>query len=299
MVSSPVSVARVLSALLVAVLGVAACAGQTPAPAEPPPPPAAAVSSAAAAPVAAPVDPDAPAWLGVELAAVPAGEAGVMVRDVVPGAPAEHAGIKSGDRILSVGGEPVARPQDVVRGVSLRRAGERLSIGLERAGETRLLAVPLGARPNEDQLLRSQFLGAQAPAWRALATVKGSLPKEVTELRGRVVVIDFWASWCIACRLAIPTLNAWHDRFGVRGLTVVGITTDPAELALEASVELGIGYAVASDRDGLTSRAYRANAIPTLFVVDKQGTVRDVMVGYSSDRLAEVEKTLEALVGGS
>jgi thiol-disulfide isomerase/thioredoxin len=183
--------------------------------------------------------------------------------------------------------------------VSRHRAGERLSVGLERAGATRLLAVPLGARPNEDQLLRTQFLGTQAPAWRELATVRGSLPKEVAELRGRVVVIDFWASWCVACRLAIPTLNEWHDRYGVRGLTVVGITTDPSDLALEASVELGITYAVASDLDGLTSRAYRASAIPTLFVVDKQGTVRDVMVGYSSERLAEVEKTVASLIAGS
>lgn len=221
-----------------------------------------------------------------------------MVRDLVPGAPAEHAGIRPGDRILTVDGEQVARPQDVVRSVSRRRAGERLSVGLERAGAPRLMAVPLGARPNEDELLRSQFLGAQAPAFRELATVRGSLPGEVAELRGRVLVIDFWASWCVACRLAVPTLNDWHARYGVRGLTIVGITTDPADRALEAAVELGIDYAVASDLDGLTSRAYRASAIPTLFVVDKQGTVRDVMVGYSSDRLAEVEKTLAALIAG-
>lgn len=293
-----VSVARALSALLVPVLGVAACAAQAPSPAQPPPAPAPS-ATASAVPATPPVDPNAPGWLGVELAAAPAGEAGVMVRDVVSGAPAEHAGMKSGDRILSVGGEPVARPQDVVRAVSQHHAGERLSVGLERSGETRLLAVPLGARPDEDDMLRSRFLGTEAPAWRELATVRGTLPKEVSELRGRVVVIDFWASWCVACRLAIPTLNAWHERLGARGLTVVGITTDPADLALEASVELGIGYAVASDLDGLTSRAYRASALPTLFVLDKQGKVRDIIVGYSSDRLAEVEKTLEALVAGS
>jgi len=56
---------------------------------------------------------------------------------------------------------------------------------------------------------------------------------------------------------------------------------------------------VASDTDGGTSRAYRAMAIPTLFVVDREGTVRDVMVGYSSDRLAEVEETLRSLMGGT
>jgi thiol-disulfide isomerase/thioredoxin len=300
LVISGVSVARVGAALFLPALGVAACTGQSPPVVAPASPPVTAASATSAPPVVeVPVNTDAPGWLGVELAAVPPGEPGVMVRDVVPGAPAAQAGIQAGDRLITVDGEAVGRPQDVVRNVSRHRAGERLSVGLERAGTRRLLAVPLGARPNEDQLLRTQFLGSQAPAWRELATVRGSVPKEMAELRGRVVVIDFWASWCVACRLAIPTLNDWHDRYGVRGLTVVGITTDSAELALEASVELGIDYAVAADLDGLTSRAYRASAIPTLFVVDKQGTVRDVMVGYSSDRLAEVEKTLAALIAGS
>jgi thiol-disulfide isomerase/thioredoxin len=249
--------------------------------------------------VAEAVDPDASGWLGIELAASSPGDPGVIVRDVLRGAPAERGGLRSGDRILSIDGEAVSRPPDVVRIVSRHHAGERVSIGLLRQGENRLLAVALGARPDETALLKSQFLGGPAPHWKDLSTVRGSLPDDLAGLRGRVVVIDFWASWCVACRLAIPTLNAWHDRYAARGLTIVGITTDPAEYAMQASVELGIGYAVASDPDGGTSRAYRAMAIPTLFVVDREGTVRDVMVGYSSDRLAEVEQKLRELMGDS
>jgi len=245
------------------------------------------------------VDPDAPGWLGVELTMARPGEAGVVVRDVLRGAPAERAGLRSGDRIVTIDGELVSRPPDIVRIVSRHHAGQRLSLGLVRDGADRLLAVALGARPDESALLRSQFIGVPAPRWQELATVRGSLPEDLAGLRGRVVVIDFWASWCVACRLAIPTLNAWHDRYSARGLTVVGVTTDSAEIAMEASVELGIEYAVASDPEGDTSRAYKAMAIPTLFVVDREGTVRDVMVGYSSDRLAEVEETLRSLMGGT
>jgi thiol-disulfide isomerase/thioredoxin len=235
----------------------------------------------------------------VELAAAPPGTAGVIVREVLRGGPAERAGVLGADRILAIDGEPVTSPRDIVRIVSRHRAGQHVSLGLLRGGQDRLLRVPLGARPDESDLLRSQFLGAPAPRWHELSTVRGSLPSDVAELRGRVVVIDFWASWCIACRLAIPTHNTWHDRYSARGLTVVGITTDPAEYAMQASVALGIDYAVASDAGGGTSRAYRAIAIPTLFVVDREGKVRDVMVGYSSDRLARVETTLRELVGGT
>jgi len=256
-------------------------------------------STPAPAPTAEAVDPDAPGWLGVELEAVQPGEPGVLVRGVLRGSPAERAGLLESDRIVSVEGETVFHPADVVRIVSLHHAGERVAVGLWRAGAQRLFAVPLGARPDANDLLRSEFLGAPAPHWGSLATVQGSLPAELSGLRGRVVVIDFWASWCVACRLAIPTLNAWHDRYGARGLTVVGITTDAADSALQASVELGIDYAVASDSDGGTSRAYRAMALPTMFVLDRDGTVRDVSVGYSSDHLAEVEAKLRELMATS
>ena len=81
-----------------------------------------------------------------------------------------------------------------------------------------------------------------------------------------------------------------------RGLTVLGVTTDPAALATSASIELGIAYAVHSDPEASTTRAYRALAIPTLFLIDQNGTVRDVVVGYESDRLADVESRVQKLL---
>lgn len=238
-----------------------------------------------------------PGWLGVELAPPPANLAGVLVRDVLRDSPAEHAGLQAGDRILRIDAEPVARPPDVVRIVTAHRAGERVGLVVQRAGADRLLAVLLAARPDQSVLMQREFLGAPAPAWKPLATVRGSVPSTLAELKGRVVVIEFWASWCVACRLSIPTLNAWKDRYGAQGLTVLGVTTDPPGLATEASIELGIDYPVLSDEDGDTTRVYRAMALPTLFVIDRDGTVRDVMVGYSSTRLAEAEAKVRELIG--
>jgi cytochrome c biogenesis protein CcmG/thiol:disulfide interchange protein DsbE len=238
-----------------------------------------------------------PGWLGVELALPPGDLAGVLVRDVMRDSPAQRAGLQQGDRILRIDSEPVVRPPDVVRIVSAHRAGERVGLVVQRAGADRLLAVLLDARPDQSVLMERQFLGAPAPAWKPLATVRGSVPSTLAELKGRVVVIEFWASWCVACRLSIPTLNAWKDRYGAQGLTVLGVTTDPPGLATEASIELGIDYPVLSDEDGDTTRVYRAMALPTLFVIDRDGTVRDVMVGYSSSRLAKAETKVRELIG--
>ena len=240
--------------------------------------------------------PEGPGWLGVELAARGPTEAGVLVDGVLPSSPAQVAGLESGDVLLSVDGVTVLRPPDVVRIVSSHRAGERVALVFERQGQTRLVAVGLGARPDADALMTNQFVGNPAPTWRELTAVQGSVPIEVAALRGRVVVLEFWASWCTVCRMTVPLLNAWHDRYGARGLTVLGVTTDPAALATSASIELGINYGVHSDPEASTTRAYRANAIPTLFLIDQNGTVQDVVVGYESDRLAEVEARVQKLL---
>ena len=145
--------------------------------------------------------------------------------------------------------------------------------------------------------MRSALIGLLVLACWLSLDIRTIAQENTAELRGRVVVMEFWASWCVACRLTVPTLNAWKDRYGAQGLTVLGVTTDTPALAMEASVELGIDYPVLSDDDAETSRAYRAMALPTLFIIDRQGIVRDVMVGYSSARLAEAEATLRRLVG--
>jgi len=240
--------------------------------------------------------PDGPGWLGVELAARAPTEAGVLITGVLARSPALMAGLSVGDVILSVNGEQVFRPDDVVRLVSSHRAGERVAFVLDRQGQNRIFAIGLAARPDMDALMASEFVGNPAPKWRELTAVQGSVPVEVAALRGRVVVLEFWASWCMVCRMTIPVLNQWHDRYAARGLSVLGVTTDPAAHATAASVEFGISYPVLSDPDGTTSRAYRAMAIPTLFVIDRDGTVQDVVVGYQSDRFAEIEARLENLL---
>jgi thiol-disulfide isomerase/thioredoxin len=240
--------------------------------------------------------PDGPGWLGVELAARLPDEPGVALRDVTPDSPAERAGLAAGDVILTIDGEAVTRPGDVVRLIGQRRAGARVALGFRRGETDRLAGVVLAARPDMDELLRKTYVGSPAPSFTGLAAVQGSVAPSVAALRGKVVVIEFWASWCVPCRMTAPKLNGWHDRWRAEGLEVLGVTTDPAVLASQATVEFGIRYPVATDESGKTSRAWRALSIPTLFVIDRTGVVREVVVGYSTQRLAEAERMVEKLV---
>jgi thiol-disulfide isomerase/thioredoxin len=212
------------------------------------------------------------------------------------GSPAERAGLRAGDEILRIGSEDVADARDVVRIVSSRRGGDRVGLSLVRDGSERLIPVVLTERPDPDEMLRLSLGGDEAPPWRPLATVRGSVPATLAELRGRVVVMEFWASWCMPCRMTAPRLSAWQDRYGAQGLTVIGITMDSPEVALQASVEMGMDYAVLSDPDGETTRQYKAFSLPTLFVIDRAGKIRDATVGYSSAGLEKTEATLRGLL---
>src|ERR1700741_5292405 len=98
-----------------------------------------------------------------------------------------------------------------------------------------------------------------------------SEPLKLNDLRGRVVLIEFWTFGCINCRNTLPFIKGWHDRYQDQGLTIIGVHSP--EFAEERKVEnlrrevtsLGIGYAVVTDNDNQTWSAYHVEAWPTTF----------------------------------
>lgn len=295
---------RISFASLPLALLLAACSGASGAVASPPVTPAAptAVESASTpapvpAPSAAPTPTrSGPGWLGVELAKRENGEPGVLLRSIMHGSPAERAGLAPGDVVLSIDGDNVARPNELRGRVMDARAGTRVSLGVLRGEQMRLFAVDLESVPDDDEVMRKQYIGVRAPEFGSLDTVQGSIVPTLTGLKGRVVVLEFWASWCGVCHVMAPTLNGWHDRYQAQGVTVLGVTNDPVEVASRTAGEMGIGYPLASDGNGDMLRAYRAFALPTLFVIDKRGNVRDVLIGYSTPRLREIEALVQKLI---
>jgi len=128
-----------------------------------------------------------------------------------------------------------------------------------------------------------------------------SQPLTLKSLHGRVVLIEFWTFACYNCRNTLPTIKKWDAQYRDKGLTIIGVHTPESDL--ERSVDdlrreiagLGIKYAVVTDNDYSTWKAYGVEAWPTLFLLDKQGRVRWTHVGEGAyDETEEVIKKLLA-----
>jgi thiol-disulfide isomerase/thioredoxin len=124
--------------------------------------------------------------------------------------------------------------------------------------------------------------------------------KTLQSLRGRVVLIEFWTFGCYNCRNTLPYIERWHEQYSQAGLTVVGVHSP--EFAEERNVDnvrsevasLGIKYPVVTDNDYATWDAYKVQAWPTLFVVDREGWVRRMHVGEGE--YEETERTIQKLL---
>lgn len=244
------------------------------------------------------------AWLGVELEK---GTGGVLAKHVVRSSPASKAGLVDGDLIVAVEGEVVDAPSKVVAKVALAGPGSSLSIKLRRGGKDQEVTAKLVGFPGSDEILKMDKVGTFAPTWAKVAaagqgappqlvTVAGSVPDTVAKARGKVLLIDFWETACGPCRATVPQLAKWQKAMQAQGLEVLGVTPDDVGLASKAAQALGMNYAVASDTTGGLRTAYGVRAVPTLFLVDKKGVIRDVYVGFDPQRHAEIEKQLKALL---
>jgi thiol-disulfide isomerase/thioredoxin len=239
--------------------------------------------------------PGARPWLGVAMdqdAQVP----GVRVGHVVRGSPAERSGIREGDRIVRVGGSSVARGPDVVRAVSGFSVGDTVDIAFVRAGQPRSARVTLSALPSQDAMMRMDLIGAFAPSWKDVEPVSGAFPESMGALRGRVVLLDFWATWCGPCRFIVPKLGALQARYGAQGLSVIGVSTEEAQDVATFAQRTAVRYPIAVDKHAETTRSYGVVSLPTLVVIDKRGIVRQVEVGYDSAEDARLDEAVRTLL---
>ena len=120
---------------------------------------------------------------------------------------------------------------------------------------------------------------------------------ELPALRGKVVYVDFWASWCVPCRLSMPRLDALHRRHAARGFTVIGVNKDAALADAERFLKrVPVGFLLARDADDALAKAFAVKAMPSGYLIDRRGVVRHVHRGFTAETAASLEREIEQLL---
>jgi cytochrome c biogenesis protein CcmG/thiol:disulfide interchange protein DsbE len=97
--------------------------------------------------------------------------------------------------------------------------------------------------------------------------------------RGKVVILNFWASWCPPCRVEAPELNTLFDEYQAKGVMIVGIGyLDNERDAQRYLNEFGVRFPTGHDDQSIVSRKYRVKGVPETYIIDKNGMIRAMMV---------------------
>lgn len=120
---------------------------------------------------------------------------------------------------------------------------------------------------------------------------------KVSDYRGKLVVISFWASWCAPCRRELPMLSALQAGVGYEHLQVIAINLNEPKRDFDAFLKLNPSLEMSHIRDaGTVARHYGVTAVPNLFVIDQRGAIAQVHRGYSPQQLRQFAEQIAALL---
>jgi peroxiredoxin len=115
--------------------------------------------------------------------------------------------------------------------------------------------------------------------------------------RGRVVMVNFWATWCAPCRQEMPQLNRLYEKYRSSGFVLLGVNVDEdSSKAAEVAAKLGITFPVLLDADKSVSKLYDLSTMPSTVLIDRDGKVRYVHRGYLAGYEDAYEKQIRELL---
>ncbi len=143
------------------------------------------------------------------------------------------------------------------------------------------------------------LVGKRAPDFAVASAANGKGKVALSKLRGKVVLVDFWGTYCEPCKKSFPKLQDLNTKYAASGLRIVGISEDDAddkEAIPGFANTYGAKFAVGWDEDKSIAKSYKPETMPTSFLIDKNGVVRYAHVGYHDGEELVVEKEIKELL---
>ena len=150
-----------------------------------------------------------------------------------------------------------------------------------------LLAIFFAIRRMIGNELSPVGVGVEAPAFSALTVDSVPRSKSLADYKGQVVMLNIWATWCLPCRVEMPSIEQLHKAYGPRGLKIIGISVDDphTEVQIRDFVkQYGLTFQILHDttgQDGVVSQAYQTTGYPETIIIGRDGLIRKKLIGAS------------------
>ena len=142
----------------------------------------------------------------------------------------------------------------------------------------------------------NDYAGQTPPKITVKGFINGSseMPKTLEGLRGRVVLLEFWATWCPPCRAIIPHVKELADKFSLRGLQIISVTAEAPEIVKPFAAKNDMTYTIGLDDGKQTMRAYGIKSIPMAYLIGRDGKV--IWQGHPAQlKEGQIEEALQAV----
>ena len=143
-------------------------------------------------------------------------------------------------------------------------------------------------------------VGSEAPPMQASTLAGTKRTKSLADYKGKVVLLNVWATWCEPCRVEMPSIEKLHRDFGPQGLAVVAVSVDDAgaeDRVREFAKELGITFEILHDPTRATSTSYQITGYPETFIIARDGTIRKKVIGAADWSSAANRALIRELLG--
>ncbi len=145
----------------------------------------------------------------------------------------------------------------------------------------------IGSPSTPAQQSASLTTKVEAPQF-TLSDMKGR-PISLSNYRGKVVILDFWAPWCPPCRREIPDFISLQNQYASQGLQIIGIGLDQPNNVASFVRQYGINYPVVVGNDAISNLYGGVSGIPTTFIIDKEGNISNKFEGFTDRTVFEEE----------
>lgn len=123
---------------------------------------------------------------------------------------------------------------------------------------------------------------------------------DLAALEGRVVLVDFWASWCGPCKKEMPVLAALHEKYAGQGLVIVGVNIDSSSKKMNKFLkETPVRFRIVHDRKLVVANRFEPETMPTSYFIGRDGTVRYVHEGFQKGDARVLEERVKALLAAA